>query len=464
MPKKRHQAKYSKPQSTAPASLSSRSSAPHGGKDDHPGRSVNELLADLRRANLNGQPSASVAPLTAPSVPPAIRHILQLPETPAPPPRRPTRLDPRGRRLPPGPPPPRSWLSLSRHAPRPGNDSALPDFGFERRDLPDAYRPESGSLIDISLRSIAIDWEYQRVYNQYYLYSLPSHLRAALIAYLGVWHEPGVSLQDLKSLLLPPPADEGYGNEPPPSPSTLNGDIQHFDLTGALGRLLKLRELSDLLFPPVPGETRDSLQDSWDTPEQLPIHLPLLPTLTHLSLSIDPQNSSSVSWKQLLAFSSHLPRLTHLSLAYWPEPSLTPNAKFASVVTASGRMVQYGGTNPYSHSLDGDWSEAISVLRRLSRNLYGLEYLDLTGCASWNQALTRTAEHDFVDWSGHWGKITTLILRSGFSRPSDNRSAEADKYTETIMAGRRVERHIRSQRAGKGRWITVETDLELEGI
>lgn len=321
-------------------------------------------------------------------------------------------------------------------------------------------------MIDISLRSFAIDWESQREYNQYYLYSLPSHLRAALIAYLGIWYEPGVSLQDLRSLLLPPPPlpDESYGDEPPPSPSTLNGDIQHLDLAGSLGKSLKLRELSELLFPPVPGETRDDPQDSWDAPESVPIHRPLLPALTHLSLSIDPRHSSSVSWRQLLAFSGHVPRLTHLSLAYWPEPSLTPNAKFASVVTATGRTVQYGGTNPYSHSLDDDWSEAISVLRRLSRNLYGLEYLDLTGCGSWAQALTRTAENAFVDWSGHWGKLTTLILRSGYARPGDKMSAEADKYRETIRDGRRIERHIRSQRAGKARWITVETDPDLESI
>ncbi len=115
-------------------------------------------------------------------------------------------------------------------------------------------------------------------------------------------------------------------------------------------------------------------------------------------LGMDPQYSSAASWRQLLSLASRFTALTHLSLAYWPEPTLTPNAKLASVVSPDGRTVQYGGTGPYSHSLDNDWSEAILLLRRLSKVLYRLEYLDLTGCAEWYPALYSEADGDTIDW------------------------------------------------------------------
>ncbi len=72
--------------------------------------------------------------------------------------------------------------------------------------------------------------------------------------------------------------------------------------------------------------------------------------------------------------------------------------------------MQYGGTAAYSHSLDDDWAEAVAVLHRLSQNLYGLEYLDLTGCGPWLPALVRRVGHDEVDWVRDFGKVETLVL------------------------------------------------------
>lgn len=423
-------------------------------------------------------PSAFAAP-GAPTVPPAIRHILRLPETPAPPPRRPVRLAPNGRRLPPGPAAPRSWLSQSRHAPKSGSEACIPD-SFERHALPGAYVPSRRSLVDTTLRKLAEDWEFQRSFNRYYLYSLPNHLKVALITYLGVCYGSGVSVADLRAVLLPyvdDQTDDVNEADDVGGGAAANEDIAHLDLTGSLGRALKLRELSELLFPPPPAKAPRQVQaepqESWDAPpppasqtmadSSIP-RGPLLPGLTHLSLAVDPKHASAASWRHLLSLAARFPTLTHLSLAYWPEPSLTPNAKLASFVVATGtgstRALQYGGTGPYSHSLDDNWSEAVLVLRRLSRRLYGLEWLDLTGCCAWAAALTRpAAEGDAdsgVDWAGDWGKVRAVLLCPGYARPG--RAAERERYDEDVALAGRLERHIRARRAGRGRPIEVETD------
>lgn len=83
MPKKRkHQTQYSKPPSVAPPSLSLSSSS-QGPSDSH-GRSVNEILASLRRSTLTADNAhyAAFLPQTSPSVPPPLRTILSIPETP----------------------------------------------------------------------------------------------------------------------------------------------------------------------------------------------------------------------------------------------------------------------------------------------------------------------------------------------------------------------------------------------
>ena len=324
--------------------------------------------------------------------------------------------------------------------------------------------------MDIVLRKMALDWEYQRSYNLYYLYSLPERVRIALVSYVSTIYGPGLSMSDLKLILLPQSPEDGvveeYEGGSPPSPSTMNEGITHLDLSTSVGRSIKLRELSGLLFPTQPG-TASPLLDSWDTAETIPVPRPLLPNLTHLALAATPETSSAISWKQLLALSTHLPTLTHLSLAYWPVPSLTPNATFAKVVTTQGQTVQYGGTNPYSHSLDNDWSEAVLILRKLSQGLYGLEYLDLTGCAPWFNALTasvslESGNRDQVDWVGDWGKVEKLVLATGYAPPSRDEAAKVDKYRELITTARSMERTIRTRRAGRGRFITVETDRALE--
>ncbi|KAI1298900.1 tafazzin [Xylaria venustula] len=476
MPKKRHQPKYSKPPSVAPASLLL--SSPSHSTSEHHDRSVNELLANLRRSTLNSQsvPSSSnsgssFSAATTPSVPPALRHILQLPEPPAPVPRRPQRRDLGGRRPPPGPPPPRSWVTFSQSR-RATSSNTRHDgaHGHIRYwPMPGVYAPAEGSLMDLTLQHMALGWAQQRDWNRFYIYTLPSRLRSALLTRVSEIHSPGVSLMDLRLVLCGPPENElgEYGLEPPDM-NMLNSDFFTLDLTGSLGRSLTIKELQELLFGPKKATApTDVVQDSWDLPSPVAGPVELLPNLTHLSLAVDPDSTLLVSWKQLLSLSEKLTQLTHLSLAGWPEPSLTPNAKLAKVVSpTTGRSVQYGGTGPYSHVLDGDWTEAILVLKRLSRLLYSLEYLDLTGCGDWIRALREESDGefrvDFVDWSGDWGKITNVRLNSGYRLTDNSSIAETLRFSGWVDEAIAVEKHIRAQRAGRGRWITVERDTVSE--
>ncbi|KAK2070264.1 hypothetical protein P8C59_004775 [Phyllachora maydis] len=423
-------------------------------------RDVNQRLAETRRTGLSRlaglQALERLQTSVAPSMPPSLGAILQLPQpTAARAPASVVRVGGQPRLL-----PPLSSLLMSRHAPA----------------------PQDG---DTALRHLASDWELVRLYYHYFLYDLPTHLKASLIRYLGVYNATGASAADLKLLLLPPTPvyDEGdcaeeFAQIHALLPKKREQDLHHLDLTGSVGKHLSLRELSDLLFPAMRHEVASSsptqLQDSWedaaatDTAPSTPpaaaehaIPRPLLPRLTHLSLALDrPAPSPTVSWRHLLSLAAHLQALTHLSLAFWPAPSFTPNAQLATVVappSQGGRALPYGGTGPYSHSLDDDWAEAVMVLQRLSRALYGLEHVHLTGCCAWAPALTRRAGHDEVDWVGHWGKVHTLVLDPGWRPAEAAPPSEKIRFRDEVERARAVERHVVARRAGRGRFITVET-------
>ncbi|KAL6881137.1 hypothetical protein J3F83DRAFT_35422 [Trichoderma novae-zelandiae] len=458
MPKKRQHLKPFKPASTASPALGSSSNA--AGKTP---RSVNELLANLRHASLDSSAPRQL-PTVTPSVPPALREILQIPDTPVPAPRRQhrQRLDNNGRRLPAGPPPPRSWVASRIGATHPQGQlsrSTVNRCGLVDSALPGTYLPASRSLIDIILRKIAVDWDLHRVYNQHYLFYIPAHLKSALIRWVGIASPGGLLVEDLRLVLLPPADDleEAEGDDHPEQHIAVNPEVNYLDLSGALGRSLTLREVSDLLFPSRKQEGVGEPQESWDESEAVPSPpRALLPNLTHLSLALDPKLASEASWRQLLALSSKLTAVTHLSLAYWPDPSLTPRARLSTVATPQGQDIAYGGTSYYSHSIDHDWSEALLVLRMLSRNLYALEFLDLTGCAPWFKALMLRSDHDFVDWVGAWGKVTHLRILTGWAPGEDALPSERIAYREASEVAASVERHIRTVRAGKGRIITVE--------
>ena len=455
------------------------------------------------------------------------------------------------RRGPAGPAPPPSWLAQSRQPSRPqmgshdrsrsnlllGKSGECINASSEHagEEMPDLVRPARGSLVDIILWQIVREWDLQKHYNQHYLIYLQGSLRAALISYLGQQSKDGtykgVSIKDLRALLLHSPstlspaktsvqsnqaggseaesevnefsgANDDLKDESLSISSSINEDFRYLDLTWSMGQSISVRELSDLLFPPPTAHSRSANQfaggsgskeanviDSWDAPGgQVSLPRPLLPNLTHLSLALTPDRSpSSVSWRQLLSFASHLPMLTHLSLAYWPEPTLTPNAKLATVDSPLGRRFQYGSTGAYSHSLDNDWAEAVLLVRKLSKALYGLEYLDLTGCVSWLPALMHNVDNGQVDWVGNWGKIKTLVINYGVTNDYDRLAEEALEAAQAeglpdlrpgwsaalhlgevarrfnaASEARLIEDHIRQQRAGQGRFITVVYDRQPE--
>ncbi|KAG7125186.1 hypothetical protein HYQ44_001426 [Verticillium longisporum] len=225
-------------------------------------------------------------------------------------------------------------------------------------------------------------------------------LRSSLIAYIGTYGERGVTASDIRLLVLP--QGGGYDEEGDADPSVeavneLNNDLYCLDLSGSITHSLSVRELTDVLFPP------------------------------------------------------RLARTVEV-------PSLTPNAKFSTIAGAQGRDLPYSGTGPYSHTLDDDWTEAIILLRRLSKYLYGLEYLDLTGCSAWYSVLTYEQDGDRIDWEGHWGKMTTLRLRYGFPISENTPEADREARAKAIAVAEQVEKRIVGKRAGKGRFITVERD------
>lgn len=394
-------------------------------------------------------------------MPPAIREILQLPETPAPVPRRPARVryDDSGRRLPAGPPPPRSWLTSRRgNALSTGLEARLRNAALDVHSnsaLPGAHLPARGSLIDVVLRAMAHEWTVHRTYNYYYLYYLPSHLKPALIRYVGSASDEGISAADLRTILKPPEDVEADAM----GEDAHNEQVTYLDLSGSIGHSIKLKEVTNMLFPSNEEIGSDATEESWEGSTTPPTPTgPLVPYLTHLSLALRPGKVDGASWKQLLALSSKARAVTHLSLAFWPRPCFTPRAQFSSISSPQGRNIPYSGTNYYSHSIDDDWSEALLVLRILSRNFYALEYLDLTGCESWFPALRKESEHDAVDWAGAWSKITELRLRAGWQPGEDAKASERSAFAEAATEAKLVERHIIAMRAGRGRIIDVVRD------
>lgn len=320
--------------------------------------------------------------------------------------------------------------------------------------LPGVNLPARGSLIDLVLRSLAREWAIHRVYNHYYLYYLPSHLKPALIRYVGAASEEGISAADLRTILKPSEDDEACAED-----EAYNEQVTYLDLAGSVGYSIKLKEVTNMLFPSTEDAAKDEPEESWEGSKTPPRPTgPLVPHLTHLSLALRPGKVDQASWKQLLALSGKARALTHLSLAYWPQPCLTPRAQYSSVSTPQGRNIPYGGTSYYSHSIDDDWSEALLVLRILSRNLYALQYLDLTGCEGWFRALRRESEHDAVDWAGSWSKVTELKLVVGWRPEEDAKPSEKLAFAEASAEARLVEKHIIAMRAGQGRFINVVRD------
>lgn len=485
--------------------------------------------------------SARVTP--AASVPPVLRQILNLPENPVtPPPRRP--FQDRGR-LPPGPPPPASWLSATPRSAsvRESNESEEVPCVLHQDVSGDILRgchhtilqiPEipriralnfgQTSLMAMVIRQMAHTWPFQRSFNQYHLYRLPGILRSALVSMLSRHHVNKVSIQDLQVLFTMPEFPEAveYWEEE----STLNDDVHELDLSGCLGHTISLKELSVFLhgnsygkceagpYASLKGKrkatnskaTEEEIQESWETASLSQSPVPLLscvlPYLTHLALGLHPidkqsnvAGASKVSWRQFLGLASKLSSVTYLSLAFWPTPTLYPGYTpdlplFCASENNSNQTMQL--------------ADAIFVMRKLSKALYGLQYLDLTGCQEWWSILgcsvkavsqdpsdpelgstrgfsdnlgdsqsrieteprnplwqiepvqTDTSQELAIDWVGDWGKMETVVMKSWYNVQLDE--GETRTTASAYASARDVERHVRGQRLGRGRLFTVEKD------
>ncbi|KAL8847876.1 MAG: hypothetical protein Q9221_007087 [Calogaya cf. arnoldii] len=454
MPKKRNQSYFSKPPTSAHPSISSHEHDSH--RDAESDKSVNDLLQQLRIDQALAVASTEPRPDTNPqTVHPSLKHILQIPETPPLRPRPGTRaMATHGRRRPPGPPPPRSWLSNNVHTPvrsAPKHSSALQQRPcLERlRSFPNLGFPCVKSLQHQALVAIAKNWDFHVHYDQYYLPLLPTRYKPLLLTYIAAYSPNGISAQGLSILLADDSIIKG---------ATGTEGLTHLDLSVSIGRSISLKDLKQLITTTFPTPTiTDSTPDSWD----LPASLSPAPTctLTHLSLAYPPP---SISWRHLLQLSPHLNTLTHLSLSHWPAPTLTPNSTTAYLSTPHGN-ISYGDHNLYSASLDNDFSGPANVLRLLSRDTYCLQWLDLSSCSFWLTALSwRDDGGTGADWAGPWSGLTTVVVAQDWI-PECLRSPDAEPHWKVVLKSR--DDDVKRMRKLKRELITwIETELHNEAV
>ncbi|KAL3428458.1 hypothetical protein PVAG01_01967 [Phlyctema vagabunda] len=457
MPKKRFSSIYSKPQSTVHPSLGSASAASASSRNDA-APSVNDLISNLRKTNtLSHDDQRNTSPITVtPTLPPAIRTLLSLPETPAPRPRGRDRrrYDERGRRLPAGPAAPQSWLEvkpLIHHFTEPR--STMRSCPAHVEHLPGIIPPRSGSLQDHCLREMARQWTFITQYEKYNLAHLPNRMRIFLLSYIAVYGpEDGVGYEGLRDLLLPPPYLDTSEQE---IDTQRNDQFFRLDLSCSIGRTVSLKQIGDLV-----SAAAEEDEDNWEQAISKPLS-PVIPHLTHLSLSHPPSN---ISWPKLLSFCQHVPTITHLSLAHWPVPNLTPNSNTAVVTSQFGRDIQYGAANFYSH-FDDDFSGASIVLKRLASSLYSLEWLDITGCLSWMKAFRhKSQESAGLDWINQWRSLHTIVAKSAYDisdeRNADVRNRDICLYKEEHYAALETKWYVQYLRklAGGRSWIDFQLD------
>lgn len=300
---------------------------------------------------------------------------------------------------------------------------------------------------------MAMDWEIVKEWDRESLAYLPTGLRMLLLSNIAVYGpEDGIGFDGLKTVIISPEEDEDDQQ-----PAEDNYEFYRLDLSGSVGRSVSFKQLTELVENPVQQSVAETEDLSWEDNLMTPI-TPKIPYLTHLSLSHPP---STISWPRLLQFSKYIPTLTHLSLAHWPVPSLTPNSTATVVSSKYGKDVQYGGTNYYSHSLDNDFREAASILRRLASTLYGLEYLDVSGCTEWVRALLWKGDGELgVEWANQWLKLKELDVRSGIELSVASQFWEVARYVIAVKEMSLVRLIMTKERKGlgKGGWIDITRD------
>lgn len=436
---------------------------------DNDALSVNDLITSLRKIHFSALERRPELASVTRTLPPQIQRILNLPETPGPAARGARRrYDASGRLLPPGPIP-RSWIEQSQRArvksaeasgdQYPNDINHLPGIvdhvSYRGKHVAEAVTKGKGrDLQDMCLRTMAAHWEFIETYERNNLADLPTRLRMSLLSNIAVYGpEHGVHLDGLKTIILPPPNEEFTRDV---DAGTHNAGFFRLDLSGSVGRLVSLRQITELVETPIQsGEETEYL--SWENSLTRTL-CPPIPHLTHLSLS---HPGTSISWPRLLKLAKHIPTLTHLSLAFWPTPSLTPNANTTVMDGGAFGSLQYGGTNYYSHSLDNDFRESATILHNLADLLYSLEYLDLTGCLNWLRALRWQEGVAGIDWFTQWPKLRQLKLHTGLELSEESELSQVESYVKACQESAMIQIMMPQVRRRGGKnalWVDILRD------
>ncbi|KAA6411444.1 MAG: hypothetical protein FRX48_04724 [Lasallia pustulata] len=312
MPKKHHKAQFSKPASSVHPSLSSTSrngasSTPRGSAN-----TVNDLINHLRRSQAPFAADRPLDHLNTPTVHPSLRAIFQVPETPPPRPR-PGMPPSRRTRGPAGPPPPRSWLMDSIHAPagphkKQGSPRETELPVPQRLDrLPGLRLPDEGTLLHLTFKALAQNWHWHVAYDQHYLASLPIRYKAVLLSYIAVYNNHnhgGIGALGLETLFLDDTELED---------ATGSDSLTHLDLSCSISTPSSFKHLATYMTKtttpasappsasdtyndsvPSPSPSDSSVLDDWETSSDASPTIarslthPRFPALTHLSLSHPP--------------------------------------------------------------------------------------------------------------------------------------------------------------------------------
>ncbi|EER25437.1 hypothetical protein CPC735_065370 [Coccidioides posadasii C735 delta SOWgp] len=430
MPKKHRKFKLIKPEASVHHSLASSSSRRRNDPSRSEQLSVNDLIQHLRRTQLSTVEPQNVVGATevvAKSVHPSIRNILDLPAPPPPRPRSGLRPQIGTRRLrrTPGPAAPLSWLSQNHERPVNDESRSAGYHGEVQRHLdrlPGLNFPPERSLQHTILKTMASNWDWHLVYDGIFLSELPTQVRQLLLSYIAVYTDHatmGAGMQGLKPLFLDKTPDGEVESHP---------DVIRLDLSGALGHWITLKLLVRELKYELPELKREDayVPASWEEEASdeasssrtgLTTRQPFLPRFEKLKyLSLAQPAPAAANWGSLLHLLSQLATLTHLSLAHWPVPTL-------SIST----VVKHGPSTTFEQRLspsDDDMSEAATVLGKLSRATYCLQWLDLEGCTEWLPSLCWSRENQHAslgqplgpEWNGSWRGIAWLGLGFGWAK------------------------------------------------
>ncbi|KAI5297316.1 hypothetical protein KEM55_004866 [Ascosphaera atra] len=260
MPKKRHHPSP-KPQPTVHPTLQSTRSPRHGASNEQ-SPSVNDLIRQLRRAQVSEQPRT--APHIAPrTVHPSLRNILGLPETPPPKPREARHLGRRARRTP-GPAAPASWTVRNEEVKKEDEEEELKKGEVRKIErlerLPGTSFPALDSLTHAILKAMAMRWDYHLQYDNVFLSELPAYVKQMLLSYVARFTDHDrmeVGMKGLKPLFLDVNPETGQPED--------FSDVSRLDLGNAIGRWISIRQLQKELKGPQRESKAKSMADSQKT-------------------------------------------------------------------------------------------------------------------------------------------------------------------------------------------------------